>query len=148
MCDKAAYIKQQILRDELKSNNLPFIPPKPEPILSLTNNTDKQGLLHKLQQQCFVCKQRGHTSRYCPNQQNPNVQNCIEDRLPQPQMNIDDPAFYPTLPTIHSCPQHTLGTIMPAYHQFKDEEYVLYLAIPNRCNMSPPSPPKTDAIPK
>uniref|UniRef100_A0A915JKF2 CCHC-type domain-containing protein n=1 Tax=Romanomermis culicivorax TaxID=13658 RepID=A0A915JKF2_ROMCU len=65
---------------------------------------------------CFVCKQRGHTSRYCPSQQSPNVQNSIEDRQPQPQMNIDDPAVYSTLPIIHRGPQHTLGTIMPAYH--------------------------------
>uniref|UniRef100_A0A915I6D6 Uncharacterized protein n=1 Tax=Romanomermis culicivorax TaxID=13658 RepID=A0A915I6D6_ROMCU len=63
-------------------------------------------------------------------------------------MDMDDPALYPTLPTIHSGPQHTLGTIMPAYHQRNDEEYVLGLAIPDWCNMSPPSPPKTDAIPK
>uniref|UniRef100_A0A915J8P4 Uncharacterized protein n=1 Tax=Romanomermis culicivorax TaxID=13658 RepID=A0A915J8P4_ROMCU len=72
----------------------------------------------------------------------------LYNRLPQPQMNINDPALYPTLPTIHSGPQHTLGTIMPAYHQCNDEEYVLDLAIPHWCNMSPPSPPKTDAIPK
>uniref|UniRef100_A0A915KL63 Uncharacterized protein n=1 Tax=Romanomermis culicivorax TaxID=13658 RepID=A0A915KL63_ROMCU len=37
---------------------------------------------------------------------------------------------------------------MRAYHQCNDEEYVLDLAIPDWYNMSPPSPPKTDAIPK
>uniref|UniRef100_A0A915LEK6 Uncharacterized protein n=1 Tax=Romanomermis culicivorax TaxID=13658 RepID=A0A915LEK6_ROMCU len=93
---------------------------------------------HELEIHCFVRKQRGHTSRYCPNQQNRNVQNCIEDSLPQPQMNIDDPAFYSILPTIHSGPQHTSGTIMPAYQQCNDEEYVLDLTIPDWCNMSPP----------
>uniref|UniRef100_A0A915JG00 Uncharacterized protein n=1 Tax=Romanomermis culicivorax TaxID=13658 RepID=A0A915JG00_ROMCU len=61
---------------------------------------------------------------------------------------MDDPAFYPTLTTTHSSPQHTLGTIILAYHQCNDDEYVLVLAIPNWCNMSPPSPSKTDAIPK
>uniref|UniRef100_A0A915JV09 Uncharacterized protein n=1 Tax=Romanomermis culicivorax TaxID=13658 RepID=A0A915JV09_ROMCU len=64
------------------------------------------------------------------------------------QMNINDPALYPTLHTIHSGTQHTLGTTMPAYHQGNDEEYALDLATPDWCNMSPPSPPKTDAIPK
>uniref|UniRef100_A0A915KMW7 Uncharacterized protein n=1 Tax=Romanomermis culicivorax TaxID=13658 RepID=A0A915KMW7_ROMCU len=63
-------------------------------------------------------------------------------------MNIDDPALYPTLSTIHSGFQHTLGTIMPAYHEHNEEEYVLNLAIPNWCNMSPPSHPKTDTISK
>uniref|UniRef100_A0A915JD88 Ovule protein n=1 Tax=Romanomermis culicivorax TaxID=13658 RepID=A0A915JD88_ROMCU len=63
-------------------------------------------------------------------------------------MNIHDPALYPTLPTIHSGPQHNLGTIMPAYNQCNIEEYVLHLAIPNLCNMSPPLAPKTDTIPK
>uniref|UniRef100_A0A915KW01 Uncharacterized protein n=1 Tax=Romanomermis culicivorax TaxID=13658 RepID=A0A915KW01_ROMCU len=105
-------------------------------------------LINKICQQkrcmlCFVCKQRGH-----PNQQNCNVQNCIEDGLPQPQMNIHDPGFNPTLPTIHSSPQHTLGTIMRAYHQCNNEEYVLNLPIHDWCNMWPPSPSKTDAIPK
>uniref|UniRef100_A0A915IXT6 Prolactin receptor n=1 Tax=Romanomermis culicivorax TaxID=13658 RepID=A0A915IXT6_ROMCU len=54
MSDEAAYIEQQILRNELKSNNLPFIPPKPEPIFSLPNNTDQQGLLHQLKQQDYL----------------------------------------------------------------------------------------------
>uniref|UniRef100_A0A915KX53 Uncharacterized protein n=1 Tax=Romanomermis culicivorax TaxID=13658 RepID=A0A915KX53_ROMCU len=51
MSDEAAYIEQQILRNELKSNNLLFLPPKPESIFSLTNNTDQQGFLHRLEQQ-------------------------------------------------------------------------------------------------
>uniref|UniRef100_A0A915ITZ0 Rhodanese domain-containing protein n=1 Tax=Romanomermis culicivorax TaxID=13658 RepID=A0A915ITZ0_ROMCU len=39
-------------------------------------------------------------------------------------------------------------TIMPAYHQCNNEEYVLDLTIPDWCNMSPSSPPQTDGIPK
>uniref|UniRef100_A0A915KD80 Uncharacterized protein n=1 Tax=Romanomermis culicivorax TaxID=13658 RepID=A0A915KD80_ROMCU len=37
---------------------------------------------------------------------------------------------------------------MPAYHQCSDDEYVLDLALPDWCNMSPLWPPTTDTIPK
>uniref|UniRef100_A0A915L889 Uncharacterized protein n=1 Tax=Romanomermis culicivorax TaxID=13658 RepID=A0A915L889_ROMCU len=75
-------------------------------------------------------KQKGHTSRYCPNQmthnvqncieERLNVQNCIEERLSPPQMNMDDPVLYPTLATVYCGPQHTLGTIMPNSHKHFD----------------------------
>uniref|UniRef100_A0A915JH69 Uncharacterized protein n=1 Tax=Romanomermis culicivorax TaxID=13658 RepID=A0A915JH69_ROMCU len=51
MCDEAAYVEQQIFRNGLKSSHIPLISPEPEPIFSLGNYTEQQGVLHKLEQQ-------------------------------------------------------------------------------------------------